>query len=103
LFIVISVHLTGGKFSCAGRAIDGWVLKETAWRKLNRLIWVERCHGNSFAVINSELRFPVFKYLMNRPLKSDFISNFQIIGFGDLVSAWTGSNPYDDKNAYTHR
>jgi len=56
-------------------------------------------NGNSFAVINSELRFPIFKYLANRPLKNDFISNFQIIGFGDLGSAWTGTNPYDDKNA----
>jgi WD40 repeat protein len=56
-------------------------------------------NGNSFAVINSELRFPFFRYLMNRPLKSEFFNNFQIVGFGDLGTAWTGSNPYSDKNA----
>jgi len=56
-------------------------------------------NGNSFAVINSELRFPVFRYLINKPLKSDFFNNFQIVGFGDIGTAWTGSNPYSDKNA----
>ena len=56
-------------------------------------------NGNSFAVINSELRFPIFRYLINRPLKSDFFNNFQIIAFGDIGSAWTGSNPFSDKNA----
>ena len=56
-------------------------------------------NGNSFAVINSELRFPIFRYLINRPLKSDFFNNFQIIAFGDVGSAWTGSNPFSDKNA----
>ncbi len=56
-------------------------------------------NGNSFALINSELRFPIFRYLINRPLKSDFFNNFQIIGFGDLGTAWTGPNPYSDKNA----
>ncbi|MFA5780666.1 MAG: hypothetical protein WC868_00145, partial [Bacteroidales bacterium] len=26
-------------------------------------------------------------------------NNFQIVGFGDIGTAWTGSNPYSDKNA----
>ena len=56
-------------------------------------------NGNSFAVINSELRFPIFSYLANRPLRSDFINNFQIIAFGDLGTAWTGLTPYSDDNA----
>lgn len=56
-------------------------------------------NGNSFALFNSELRFPVFRYLINRPLKSDFFNNFQIVAFGDVGTAWTGSNPYSDKNA----
>lgn len=55
-------------------------------------------NGNTFAVINSELRFPVFRYLLNRPIKSQFINNFQIVGFGDLGSAWLGLNPYSEKN-----
>jgi len=56
--------------------------------------------GNSFAVINSELRFPVFKYFFNRPLKSDFLNNFQIVGFGDLGAAWKGLNPFSDENTF---
>ncbi len=56
--------------------------------------------GNSFALINSELRFPVFKYLFNRPLKSDFLNNFQVVGFGDLGAAWKGLNPLSDENTF---
>ncbi|MCW3105305.1 MAG: hypothetical protein JWO09_3745 [Bacteroidetes bacterium] len=56
-------------------------------------------NGNSFAVINSELRFPIFKYLYKRPIRADFIQNFQIIVFGDVGTAWTGPNPYSDKNS----
>lgn len=56
-------------------------------------------NGNSFALISSEIRFPIIKYLANRPLRSDFLNNFQIIGFGDVGTAWTGENPYSDENA----
>lgn len=57
-------------------------------------------NGTSFALFNSELRIPVFKYLMNKPIKSEFISNFQIAGFADVGTAWTGSNPLGDDNAF---
>ena len=56
-------------------------------------------NGNSFALMNNELRLPVFRYLMNRPLKSDFLNNFQVVGFGDVGTAWTGKSPYDDSNS----
>lgn len=55
-------------------------------------------NGSSFALINSELRFPIFRYLFNRPLKSDFIRNFQVVGFGDIGTAWTGPSPYASDN-----
>ncbi len=55
-------------------------------------------NGNNFAVLNSELRLPIFKYLFNRPLKSDFFNTFQVIGFADLGMAWVGLNPYSDEN-----
>ena len=60
-------------------------------------------NGNSFAVWNSELRFPVFKYFINRPLKSDFLNNFQIVGFADFGSAWKGLNPFSEENTYFTR
>jgi Tol biopolymer transport system component len=56
-------------------------------------------NGNSFALYNTELRLPIFRYLMNKPLKSDFLNNFQVVGFGDIGTAWTGKSPYDDNNS----
>ena len=55
-------------------------------------------NGNSFAVINSEIRFPVVRYFANHPIKSDLLNNFQIVGFGDIGTAWTGLHPYSDDN-----
>ncbi|MBU1719472.1 MAG: hypothetical protein KKA07_10430, partial [Bacteroidetes bacterium] len=56
-------------------------------------------NGNSFLLWNNELRLPVFRYLFNKPLKSDFLNNFQIIGFSDIGTAWTGLNPYSPENS----
>lgn len=50
-------------------------------------------------MINSELRLPLFRYLANKPLKSDFLNNFQLVGFGDIGSAWSGLNPYSPENS----
>jgi len=55
-------------------------------------------NGNSFAVFNSELRWPVFRYFANRPINSDFLNNFQIVGFFDLGTAWSGPSPWNKKN-----
>lgn len=60
-------------------------------------------NGNSFALINSEVRVPVFTYLINKPIRSDFIRNFQVIGFGDIGTAWTGTSPYSKNNALFRR
>lgn len=60
-------------------------------------------NGNSFVVLNSELRIPIFQYLIQKPIKSDFIKNFQVIGFGDVGTAWNGVNPYSDENAFNTR
>jgi len=57
-------------------------------------------NGNSFAVANTEIRWPVFNYLLNRPINSDFIQNFQLIGFGDVGTAFTGSDPYSEDNTF---
>ena len=56
-------------------------------------------NGNNFAVINSELRLPVFSYLLNRPINMEFLKNFQVVAFGDIGTAWTGWNPYDLNNS----
>ena len=58
-------------------------------------------NGNTFFVINNELRWPIFKYFLNRPIRSDFVSNFQVIGFADVGTAWNGPNPYTNNNSIT--
>jgi hypothetical protein len=55
-------------------------------------------NGNSFFVYNTELRWPVFRYFYNRPIRSDFLNNFQIVAFGDVGTAWTGSSPWSADN-----
>ena len=57
-------------------------------------------NGNSFFVMNNELRWPIISYLANRPLNSEFLANLQLIGFADVGTAWTGPSPYSKKNAY---
>jgi hypothetical protein len=55
-------------------------------------------NGNNFLVFNSELRFPIVKYLVSTPFRSDFLNNFQIITFTDLGMAWYGTNPLSEEN-----
>ena len=59
--------------------------------------------GNTFALLSSELRFPVFRYFLNKPLRSEFLNNFQIVGFTDIGSAWQGLNPLTEENTYYTR
>ena len=55
-------------------------------------------NGNNFVVYNSELRWPIFRYLANHPLKSDILNNFQIIPFVDVGMCWYGTNPFSKEN-----
>jgi len=65
-----------------------------------RGFYVNARNGNSAVVANAELRMPVFKYFAKKPIKSDFIENFQVVTFFDAGSAWTGRNPYSDDNLF---
>lgn len=57
-------------------------------------------NGTNFALLNNELRFPVIKYFLNRPINSDFLANLQLISFFDIGSAWSGWTPESPENAY---
>jgi hypothetical protein len=57
-------------------------------------------NGNSFALINSEIRWPVVRYFAGHPLRSNFLNSLQIIGFGDIGTAWSGKSPWSGKNGY---
>jgi len=65
-----------------------------------RGFYVNSRNGNNFVVSNTELRLPLFRYLANKPLQSEFTDNFQVIGFFDIGSAWSGRDPYDDENDF---
>ncbi len=55
-------------------------------------------NGNNFVAYNSELRIPFVKYFVDRPMRSDFLNNLQVIGFFDLGAAWYGLNPLSKEN-----
>lgn len=55
-------------------------------------------NGNSFALVNTELRVPIFKYFSQKPVMGSFWRNFQITGFFDVGTAWQGKDPYGGNN-----
>jgi hypothetical protein len=57
-------------------------------------------NGTSFALINSEIRWPFVRYIVGHPLKSNFLNSLQVVGFGDIGSAWVGSSPWSGENAW---
>lgn len=57
-------------------------------------------NGSNFGVINAEVRWPIFKFFIKKPIKSDFINNFQLVGFSDVGSAWNGWSPYSKDNEF---
>lgn len=59
-------------------------------------------NGNNFMVFNSEIRWPIIKYLVNHPISNNFLENFQIVGFGDFGTAWSGKTPWSKENAYDY-
>jgi len=65
-----------------------------------RGFFINARNGSSMAMANVEMRWPIFKYFINSPIKSDFVKNFQIVGFYDIGTAWNGSNPYSEDNTF---
>ncbi|MEN8156209.1 MAG: hypothetical protein ABFS10_04610 [Bacteroidota bacterium] len=57
-------------------------------------------NGNNFVVLNTELRLPLFRYLAGHPLSSGFLNTFQVVGFADLGTAWSGLHPFSGENAW---
>lgn len=119
--LIAAVRLSGASSIADEKVIyyaggeDGWLFP-----KFNNLIQVDQSNnyayhalagsirgftqnirnGNTNMVLNTEIRFPVFSYLLNRPLRSDFVKNFQLVGFTDIGSAWVGYNPFSNKNSF---
>ena len=55
-------------------------------------------NGNSYALFNSEIRWPIFSYLVNSHIRSQFLRDFMIVGFTDIGTAWEGLNPFSNSN-----
>ena len=55
-------------------------------------------NGGSFALINAELRLPIFKYLLGPNKGVSFFKNFQFTTFFDIGTAWHGLSPWGDDN-----
>lgn len=54
-------------------------------------------NGSSFALVNTELRVPLFRYISRR-IQSPLFKNFQVVGFFDIGTAWEGKTPYREDN-----
>ncbi|NND07553.1 MAG: hypothetical protein HKN87_14340 [Saprospiraceae bacterium] len=55
-------------------------------------------NGSTYALVNTELRLPLFKYFSRRPIKMSFIRHLQLVGFADAGAAWEGISPFDEEN-----
>lgn len=55
-------------------------------------------NGSAFALINAELRWPIVKYFMKRPVEKPFLRDFQVVGFADVGTAWEGESPFNETN-----
>lgn len=59
---------------------------------------LNKLSGNSYMLGNAELRIPIVKYLYRGSLTSSFLRNLQLVGFGDIGTAWTGKGPFSKEN-----
>lgn len=101
------VHYLGGVDNWMGQRVDNTVQSADtskyayqAFAGPMRGFYLNSRSGNNVAMASAEVRFPVFKYLMRRPIKSDFVENFQVVTFLDAGCAWTGRNPYSEENVF---
>ncbi len=58
-------------------------------------------NGNSYAVINEEIRLPIHNTFIKRNIKSGFLRNLQLVAFTDIGSAWRGLMPNEDNISIT--
>ncbi|MEM9991112.1 MAG: BamA/TamA family outer membrane protein, partial [Bacteroidota bacterium] len=53
-------------------------------------------NGNSYVLLNNEVRIPVLSYLSKK--NTPFFRNFQLVGFFDAGTAWTGVSPFSEES-----
>lgn len=50
-------------------------------------------NGNSYGMLNTEFRLPIFTTFLQRPIQSALVRNLQLVTFADVGSAWYGLWP----------
>lgn len=50
-------------------------------------------HGNTYGVINIEMRAPILTALIKKPIQSNILKNLQLLAFVDAGNAWNGLLP----------
>ena len=55
-------------------------------------------NGNSFLLLNSELRIPIVQLIVGHKLSWNLLNTLQLNIFGDIGTAWTGFTPYSENN-----
>jgi len=55
-------------------------------------------YGSNVLLANLELRMPIASIFYSGPVGSSFIKNFQLVGFFDIGSSWTGISPFSEDN-----
>lgn len=61
---------------------------------------VNRLSGTNHLLLNMELRVPIKSFIGSEYNRSTFINTFQLIGFTDIGSAWTGASPFSKSNGF---
>lgn len=58
----------------------------------------DEIRGNKVVTFTTELRIPIFSYLTRGNITSNFVRNFQLVGFYDIGSAWNEAAPWERIN-----
>ena len=58
----------------------------------------DEIRGRNVITFTTELRIPLFSYLSRGNITSNFVRNFQLVGFYDIGSAWNDFAPWERVN-----
>ena len=58
----------------------------------------DEIRGRNVVTFSTELRLPLFSYLTRGNITSNFVKNFQLVGFYDIGSAWDDAAPWEKVN-----
>ncbi len=58
----------------------------------------DEIRGRNVITFSSELRIPLFSYLTRGNITSNFVKNFQVVGFYDIGSSWNDAAPWERVN-----